>query len=57
MPELPRDDLAEAAEEATRRYDRYKQSADGHNPGGAKRLRLLRRAADRAKLALHRSRR
>ncbi|MGH2923568.1 MAG: hypothetical protein ACRDKH_06015 [Solirubrobacterales bacterium] len=53
--EDPREgDIAEDAEDAARRYEEYKASGDDGAKPDEKRLRGLKRVADRAKLALHR---
>ena len=55
MEEQGREGLAEAAEAAARRLEDAKGTG-GHRAANPAQLRVLRRAADRAKLALHRRR-
>ena len=53
MTELRQNSAAEAAETATRRFRNYEDRVKGPLPSSDNRLRLLKRDADRAKLALH----
>lgn len=55
MPEPPEGDNREAAEQATQRYQDYKTRVEGPQPSSDRRLRVLKRDADRAKLALHKN--
>ena len=56
MPDPSQGDKAEAAEQAAQRYEDYKTRAEGEKPSSDEQLRVLKRDADRAKLALHRNR-
>jgi hypothetical protein len=55
MPERRQSKIAEAAEAAARRYERYRDRVRGKQPSSDEQLRVLKRDADRAKLALHRN--
>jgi hypothetical protein len=55
LPEPPENNIAEAADQAARRYEDYKARVEGSKPSSDKRLRVLKRNADRAKLALHKN--
>ena len=54
--ERRRNEMVDEAEHATRRYQLYKAKVYGSKPTSPERLRGLKRAADRARLALHRGR-
>jgi len=51
-----REELAEVAEAAARQVELAKANENGPAPTSPARMRALRRAADRAKLAFHRGR-
>lgn len=55
-PERRLNEMADEADYATRRYELYKAKVYGSKPTSPERLRGLKRAADRARLALHRRR-
>jgi hypothetical protein len=46
--------ISKVAEEATRRYESYNTRVKGSRPSSDAQLKVLKRDADRAKLALHR---
>jgi hypothetical protein len=56
MKERRLTEMVAAADHAARRYQLYKARVHGRKPTSPARLRLLKRDADRAKLALHRAR-
>ncbi len=55
MDERRRNELSEAADYATHRYELYKAKVYGPKPTSPTRLAELKRDAERAKLALHRA--